>query len=92
VAMLETFAGTRLFVRRGATTEFMPSGMQLYDALKDTMSTIEITVQLLVQKGNHHDRLKVRTSMPSFAMTVVVPALGAYSAKHGVQIDLMTSL
>jgi len=92
VATLEAFAGTRLFVRRGATTELTPAGMQLFDALKDAMSTIEITMQLLVQKGARHDRLKVRTSMPSFAMTVVVPSLGAYSAKYGVQIDLITSL
>lgn len=92
VATLEAFAGTRLFVRKGATTEFTSSGMQLFEALKDAMSTIEITMQLLVQKGHRHDRLKVRTSMPSFAMTVVVPSLGAFSAKHGVQIDLITSL
>ncbi|VTU34463.1 HTH-type transcriptional activator AmpR [Variovorax sp. PBS-H4] len=92
VATLEAFAGTRLFIRRGATSDFTPAGMQLYEALKDAMSTIEITMQLLVQKASQHDRLKVRTSMPSFAMTVVVPSLGAYSARHGVQIDLITSL
>jgi len=92
VATLEAFAGTRLFVRRGATSDFTPAGMQLYEALKDAMFTIEITMQLLAQKASQHDRLKVRTSMPSFAMTVIVPSLGAYSARHGVQIDLITSL
>ncbi|MFX5510213.1 hypothetical protein ABTD49_20285, partial [Acinetobacter baumannii] len=71
---------------------FTPSGLQLFEAVKDAMSTIEMTMQLLAQRGRKHDRLKVRTSMPSFAMTVVVPALGAYTAQHGVQIDLITSL
>ncbi|WP_398491695.1 LysR family transcriptional regulator [Variovorax sp.] len=92
IASLEAFAGGRLFHRRGSTVEFTPSGLQLFEAVKDAMSTIEMTMQLLAQRGRKHDRLKVRTSMPSFAMTVVVPALGAYTAQHGVQIDLITSL
>lgn len=92
VATLEAFAGGRLFERKGSTVAFTPAGSQLYEAVKDAMSTIELTMQLLAQKGSQHDRLKVRTSMPSFAMTVVVPALGAYSARHEVQIDLITSL
>ena len=87
IASLEAFAGGRLFHRRGSTVEFTPSGLQLFEAVKDAMSTIEMTMQLLAQRGRKHDRLKVRTSMPSFAMTVVVPALGAYTAQHGVQID-----
>lgn len=92
VAALEAFANTRLFVRRGSSIEFTPSGLQLFEAVKDAMATLELTMQLLAQRGHTHDRLKVRTSMPSFAMTVVVPALGGYTARHGVQIDLITSL
>lgn len=92
IATLEAFADGRLFERRGSTVEFTPAGLQLYEAVKDAISTIELTMQLLAQRGRLHDRLKVRTSMPSFAMTVVVPSLGAYSARHGVQIDLITSL
>lgn len=92
IATLETFAGGRLFHRRGATIEFTPSGLQLFDAVKDAMSTIEVTLRLLAQKGLRHDRLKVSTSMPSFAMTVIVPSLAAYTAEYGVRIDLITSL
>ena len=92
VATLEAFSDCRLFIRRGSTIAFTAAGLQLYDAVKDALSTIELTMQLLAQRCQRHDRLKVRTSMPSFAMTVVIPALGAYTAKHGVQIDLITSL
>jgi len=92
IATLEAFADARLFVRRGPAMQFTPAGSQLYEAVKDAMSTIELTLQSLAQRGRHHDRLKVRTSMPSFAMTVVVPSLGAYSTERGVQIDLITSL
>ena len=92
IAVLEAFAGTALFIRRGATIEMTPAGLQLFEAVKDAMSTIELTMQLLAQKGRRHDRLRVRTSMPSFAMTVVVPALGAFSAASGAQVDLITSL
>ncbi|MYZ41659.1 LysR family transcriptional regulator [Schauerella aestuarii] len=92
VATLEAFADCRLFIRRGSTIAFTAAGLQLYEAVKDAVSTIELTMQLLAQRGQRHDRLKVRTSMPSFAMTVVIPALGAYTATHGVQIDLITSL
>lgn len=92
VATLEAFSDCRLFIRRGSTIAFTAAGLQLYEAVKDAVSTIELTMQLLAQRGQRHDRLKVRTSMPSFAMTVVIPALGAYTATHGVQIDLITSL
>ncbi|MEI2417851.1 LysR family transcriptional regulator [Orrella sp. JC864] len=92
VATLESFADCRLFVRKGSSIEFTPEGLQLFEAVKDAMSTIELTMQLLAQRGRQHDRLRVRTSMPSFAMTVVVPSLGDYLARHGVQVDVITSL
>lgn len=92
IAHLEGLAGSRLFDRRGASIQMTSTGLQLYDALKDAVSTIEITMQLLAQNGRWHDRLKVRTSMPSLAMTVIVPALGIFTGQHGAQVDLITSL
>lgn len=92
VATLEALADCQLFVRKGSSIAFTPAGSQLYEAVKDAMSTIELTLQQMAQRGRAHDRLRVRTSMPSFAMTVVVPALGTYTARHAVQIDLITSL
>lgn len=92
VARLEALAGATLFRRTGATVAFTSEGRQLHDALKDAISTLELTAQQLVQKRLAHDRLIVRTSMPSFAMKVVVPLLGEFSKRHGIQIDLVTSM
>ncbi|MCH7342328.1 LysR family transcriptional regulator [Pelomonas sp. CA6] len=92
VATLETLAGVPLFERKGSSILFTPAGMQFYDAVKDAIATIELATQQLAQRGGLHDRLRVRTSMPSFSMAVVVPQLGAYTARQQVQIDLITSL
>jgi LysR family transcriptional regulator, glycine cleavage system transcriptional activator len=92
VAKLESLANTSLFKRKGATVAFTPAGQDLYDTLKDAISTIELTAQHLSQRGRLHDRLIVRTSMPSFAMKVVAPFLSSYAVQYGVQIDLVTSM
>ena len=92
VAKLESLANTALFERKGASVAFTPAGQELYDALKDAVSIIELTAQQLAQRGRVHDRLIVRTSMPSFAMKVLTPFLSSYAAQYGVQIDLLTSM
>lgn len=92
IAKLESLAECRLFERKGSTIAFTPAGLQLYDAVRDAISTIELASQQMAQRGRSHDRLQVRTSMPSFALTVVVPALGAFTAFNPVQVDLITSL
>ncbi|HKX40306.1 MAG TPA: LysR family transcriptional regulator [Burkholderiaceae bacterium] len=92
VATLEALADTRLFERKGSTIALTPAGSHFYDTVKDAMSTIELAARQLAQRRRAPDRLRVRTSMPSFAMTVVVPALGAFAQTCPVQVDLITSL
>ncbi|GGY20059.1 LysR family transcriptional regulator [Paludibacterium paludis] len=92
IASLEALAGRTLFARRGPTIALTPAGSQFYEAVKEAVSTIELAAGQLVQGLATHDRLTVRTSMPSFAMSVVVPALGAFMADHFVKVDLVTSL
>ena len=92
VATLEKAAGTRLFERRGATIALTTAGSQYFDAVKDAMATIELATQQMCQRENGSDRLIVRTSMPSFAMTVLVPMLGAFMAQSTLRVDLITSL
>lgn len=91
VAKLEALAGCSLFRRQGASIALSSEGQQLYEALKDAISTLELTAQQLAQKQAGHDRLIVRTSMPSFAMKVLVPLLGDYTRQHGIQVDLVTA-
>jgi len=92
VATLEALADTRLFERKGSTIAFTPAGSHFYDTVKDAMSTIELASRQLAQRSRAPDKLRVRTSMPSFAMTVVVPALGAFAQRCPVHVDLITSL
>lgn len=91
IAKLESLAKTALFKRSGASVSFTQEGQQLYEAVKDAMTTIELAAQQLTQRGHSHDRLVVRTSIPSLAMKAIVPFLGSYAAQSGVQVDLITS-
>src|SRR5499427_4789773 len=92
VAALERMGATRLFERRGAQATLTPAGAQLYDAVHDAFAAIELASQQLVQPRQRSDRLQVRTSMPTLALAVLMPALPAFSEKHEVQVDLVTSL
>jgi DNA-binding transcriptional LysR family regulator len=92
VAALERLGGVRLFDRRGAQATLTPAGAQLYDAVQDAFAAIELASQQLTQRRHRGDRLAVRTSMPTFALTVLMPWLPAFSERHGVQVDLVTSL
>jgi len=92
IAGLESLAALKLFERRGPSIALTPAGSQFYDAVRDAVSTIELATQQMIQVQKSHDRLIVRTSMPSFAMTIVVPTLGAFMDSHHIQVDLITSL
>lgn len=91
VAKLEATAGKPLFSRHGSAVALTQEGQQLFEAVKDAMTTIELAVQQLSQQGRSHDRLVVRTSVPSFATVAVMPFLVTYASESGVQVDLVTS-
>lgn len=92
VATLEAMADCRLFERKGPTIAFTPTGSQFYETVKDAISTLELSVQQMSQRGRTHGRLMVRTSMPSFALTVLVPALGLRNERGLAEVDFITSL
>lgn len=92
IATLETMSAQTLFERRGPTVALTPAGSQFYEAVKDAVATIELATLQLMQEQREHHRLLVRTSMPSFALSVMVPALGSFTSKRPVQVDLVTSL
>jgi DNA-binding transcriptional LysR family regulator len=92
VAALERLGGSRLFDRRGARAVLTPAGTQLYVAVHDAFAAIELASRQFARKRHANDRLQVRSSMPTLALTLLVPSLAAFSEKHGVQVDLVTSL
>lgn len=92
VAALERLGGARLFERRGAQAVLTPAGTQLYNAVHDAFAAIELASRHIVQRRHASGRLQVRTSMPTLALTVLMPSLAAFSDKHGIEVDLITSL
>lgn len=92
VANLERMAGAPLFERRGAAVVFTPRGLQFYDAVKDAIATIGLATRQLRKGAPLADRLRLRTSLPSFAMAVVAPLLGAYTDSQQMPVDVITSL
>ena len=91
VASLERHLGLRLFLRSGATVELTDTGRQYFDTIHEAFSTIEWSTRQLAQRPDG-GRLIVRTSLPTFAMTVVIPALSRFSIETPVSVDLVTSL
>jgi len=92
VATLERLGGVPLFERRGARAVLTAAGAQVYDAVQDAFATIELASRQIVQRRHASGRLQVRTSMPTLALSVLMPSLAAFSDKQGVQVDLVTSL
>src|SRR5215470_2866814 len=75
VATLERLGSAPLFERHGAQARLTPAGSQLYDALHEAFAAIELASRQLVQPQQPGARLRVRTSMPTLALTVLLPSL-----------------
>ena len=92
MAALEKYLGHRLFVRTGSSLVLSDAGRQYFDTVQEAMSTIELSTRLIRQQPAKAGRLVVRTSLPTFAMTVLIPALPRFSADPAISVDLVTSL
>ena len=74
VTTLEKYLGHRLFVRSGSSIDLTNAGRQYFDTVQDAFSTIELSTRQLAQRPLDC-QLIVRTSLPTFAMTVLIPRL-----------------
>lgn len=92
VATLESYLGQALFGRVGAAVELTEVGRLYFDNVHDAMSSIELTTRQLTVGPDAQHRLVVRTSLPTLAMTVLIPALSQFAAESPVQVDVVTSL
>ena len=92
VAVLEKHLGQALFIRAGASVKLTDAGRLYFDNVQEALATIELTTRQLAHRPSGPAHLLVRTSLPSFAMAVVVPALPEFSAKSGIAVDVVTSL
>lgn len=92
VAALEKHLGQALFVRAGASVRLTDAGRLYFDNVQEALATIELTTRQLAHRPAGPAHLLVRTSLPSFAMAILVPALPEFSARSGVAVDVVTSL
>jgi len=92
VATLEAWLGQPLFRRGGAGLSLTDAGRLYFDTVQDAMATIELTSQQLRSRTAGPSVLQVRTSLPSLAMAVLIPALSRFQQAHQVTVELTTSL
>ena len=92
VSALEKYLGQRLFVRSGACVELTDTGRLYFDNVHEAMSTVELATRQIVPPPDAGLRLVVRTSLPTFAMTVLIPSLPQFNVQPPVTVDVVTSL
>ena len=92
VSSLERYFGHRLFVRSGSSVALTDSGRLYFDTVQEAVSTIELSTRQLRQRSGDSGRLLVRTSVPTFAMMVLIPALSRFCPLPAVAVDVVTSL
>jgi len=92
VAALEKHLGARLFERAGGAVTLTDAGRQYFDAIDEAWSTIESATSQSSRRAPAGDRLVVRTSLPTFALTTLVPHLAEFEEKSPIKVELVTSL
>ena len=92
VSSLERYFGHQLFIRSGSSVALTDSGRLYFDTVQEAVSTIELSTRQLKQGPGDSGRLLVRTSVPTFAMMVLIPALSRFCPEPAVAVDVVTSL
>lgn len=91
VATLERFFGKALFVREGTSVTLTDAGRLYFDTVHEALATLELATRHMAH-GPASSRLVVRTSLPTFAMATLIPALPHFQPAHAVPVDVVTSL
>jgi LysR family glycine cleavage system transcriptional activator len=92
IATLERFFGQPLFARSSTSVHLTDAGRLYFDTVREAFSTIELATRQMAQSRAGGRRLIVRTSLPTFAMTTLIPALPHFQPDAPVAVDLVTSL
>ena len=93
MATLERYLGWRLFDRGAAGVSLTERGRIYFEAVSEALDTVTLTTrQMVACDPESGGRLVVRTSLPSFATHVLIPALSDFSRIGGVAVDVHTSL
>ncbi|QOZ29628.1 LysR family transcriptional regulator [Bradyrhizobium sp. CCBAU 51753] len=94
LAVLQGYLGTDLVERRGRRSELTEFGRVFVNTVAEPLETICFTARRM-RRRNRPDanRLVVRTSLSTFASSLLIPNLQAFSAEvGGVTVDVISSL
>ncbi|TCM76703.1 LysR family glycine cleavage system transcriptional activator [Rhizobium sp. BK068] len=94
LAVLEEYLGTKLIERRGRQSQLTDFGRLFADAIGEPLDTILFTAKRMRRNGRKDgNRLVVRTSLATFAYTVLIPNLRDFSKEmSGVTVDVISTL
>jgi LysR family glycine cleavage system transcriptional activator len=93
LATLEKYLGARLLNRRGRYIELTQFGKLYFDAVAEPLDGIAFVSRRMRQRSEAANKLIVRTSLPTFAYSTLIPNLRKFSIDHGgAHVDVVTSL
>lgn len=94
IAVLEEYLGAKLIERRGRQSQLTDFGRLFADAVAEPLDTILFTAKRMRRNGRKDaNRLVVRTSLSTFAYTVLIPNLREFSKEmSGVTVDVISTL
>ncbi|PSH60882.1 LysR family transcriptional regulator [Phyllobacterium sophorae] len=94
LAVLEEYFGATLIERRGRQSQLTDFGRLFADAVAEPLDTILFTAKRMRRNGRKDaNRLVVRTSLSTFAYTVLIPNLREFSKEmSGVTVDVISTL
>lgn len=94
IAVLEEYFGEKLIERRGRQSQLADFGRLFADAVAESLHTILYTAKRMRRNDRAEaNRLVVRTSLSTFAYTLLIPNLREFSKEMGgVTVDVISSL
>ncbi|UVK35517.1 LysR family transcriptional regulator (plasmid) [Mesorhizobium sp. AR10] len=94
LAVLEEYFGAKLLERHGRQSQLTDFGRLFADAVAEPLDTIFFTAkQMRRGDGKDANRLVVRTSLSTFAYTLLIPNLNDFSKEmSGVTVDVISTL
>ncbi|MEI7430016.1 MAG: LysR family transcriptional regulator [Betaproteobacteria bacterium] len=92
VASLENYVGQALFQRIGSSVTLTNAGRLYFDTVHEAVSTLELSTRQFRQRADSAERLVIRTSLYTFATSVLIPALPRFCPTPAVSVDVITSL
>ncbi|KWV55273.1 LysR family transcriptional regulator [Bradyrhizobium macuxiense] len=94
LAVLQGYFGTDLVERRGRRSELTEFGRLFVNTVAEPLDTVCFTAKRMRRRSQPgSNRIVVRTSLSTFAFSLLIPNLQAFSAEMGgVIVDVISSL